>query len=40
MSRINDDPRMGYYEEVAKNTHMYVWKEEQRRDQRASFLSY
>ncbi len=39
MSAINDDPRMGYYE-GKKFQHVYIWKEEQRRDQRASFASY
>jgi hypothetical protein len=30
MSGINEDPHMGYYEEVAKNTNMYAFRKKNR----------
>ncbi len=39
MSTINGDTRMGYYEDVARNTNMYIWSEEQGRNTRTCISS-
>jgi hypothetical protein len=38
MSEINEDPHMGYYEEVAKNTNMYAYGEKTRGGTRGHFF--